>query len=277
MIDAGKPVSRRVFMAALGIGAPLSMIGGDAFSAEKPLSAFASKGIGRLSHAQFDTLLQRYVSRDAERYNRVDYRSFKRSGHAALKEYALSLEAHDPVQLSPAEAKAFWLNLYNARTLDIVLDYYPINSIRKIDLGGGGLFKGGPWSAKLSIVNGVELSLDDIEHRILRPLFNDPMTHYGLNCASYSCPNLGAQAYTGDGIDAALAANATDYINHPRGVSVSANVITASKIYSWYVDDFGGQKKLKDHWKGYAEPEHFSRIETAKIGGFAYDWSLNDV
>ena len=276
MTKADGSISRRAVLAAIGLGLPLSLIDRHALAAPEPLAAFAPKGGKQFGHAGFDTLLRQYVRPDAERYNRVDYRSFKQSGHTALKDYVASLEAEDPVQLSPAHAKAYWINLYNARTLDIVLDHYPVTSIRKIDLGGGGLFKTGPWSAKLAKVNGVGLSLDDIEHRILRTVFNDPMTHYGLNCASYSCPNLLALAYEGDTVDAAMAVNASDYVNHRRAIAISGNVITASKIYSWYVDDFGGQKKLKDHWLKYAEPGLGSRVAEARIGGFAYDWSLND-
>ena len=127
------------------------------------------------------------------------------------------------------------------------------------------------------VVGGVELSLDDVEHEIVRALFKDPMSHYGLNCASYSCPNLAARAYTGGNVDALLAENARDYVNHPRGVTVSDDEITASKIYSWYADDFGGKGALKAHWKSLASADLAQRIDTASVGSFVYDWSLNDV
>jgi len=126
-------------------------------------------------------------------------------------------------------------------------------------------------------VAGTELSLDDIEHRVVRPLFADRLSHYGLNCASYSCPNLATRAYTGETLAAMLSRGARDYVNHKRGIAISAGVITASKIYSWYAEDFGGKTRLKGHWKAFAAPDLGARLDAAEIGGYAYDWSLNDV
>lgn len=272
-----KALSRRNLLVGLvlcGVGAAQN---GTAFAEQEPIAAFVPKGSGSVTHERFDALLQAYVRRNAERYNRVDYRSLQRSGHAELKLYIAGLEEHDPVTLSATDALAYWINLYNAKTLDVVLSSYPIPSIREIKLGGGGFFTSGPWSKKIVRINGSDLSLDDIEHRIVRPIFGDPMSHYGLNCASYSCPNLLSRAYTGDTIASALQANAVDYINHRRGISISGNVIIASKIYSWYAGEFGRGLKLKEHWMKYAEPDLGVRIQRAKIGSFTYDWSLNDV
>lgn len=268
-------LSRRIFL--IGLGSALAVHGTPLQAAESPLTALAPAGTGSVGHERFDTLLQRFVKPDAESYNRVDYRAFQRSGRRELAAYLDGLSTQDPTRLSRREAHAYWINLYNAKTLDIVLEHYPVSSIRKIRLGGGGLFKSGPWSRKLLTVAGTELSLDDIEHRIVRPLFGDPLSHYGLNCASYSCPNLATRAYTGETVDAILAQGARDYVNHPRGVAVSSGTITASKIYSWYAEDFGGTARLKTHWKSFAAPDLKARIDAAAIGGYDYDWSLNDV
>lgn len=240
-------------------------------------AAFAPSGSSSVDHTAFDQLLQRYVKSDKNRYNRVDYKSLGRAGAAPLKSYVSALSSINPAGLSPNEAHAFWINLYNAKTLEVIIDHYPVASIRDIKLGGGGLFKTGPWSKKIMVIAGVELSLDDVEHEIVRALFKDPMSHYGLNCASYSCPNLAARAYTGGNVDALLAESARDYVNHPRGVKVSDGEITASKIYSWYADDFGGKDALKAHWKSLASADLARRIDTASVGSFVYDWSLNDV
>ncbi|MBA3447167.1 MAG: DUF547 domain-containing protein [Pseudaminobacter sp.] len=191
--------------------------------------------------------------------------------------YIADLETVDPTRLSRDEAHAYWTNLYNAKTLDVVLGRYPVSSIKKINLGGGGIFGGGPWSKKLITVQGIKLSLDDIEHRIVRPLFADPMSHYGLNCASYSCPNLATVSYTGQNIDSKLLEGASDYINHDRGLSISDGRITASKIYSWYANDFGGEDHLKVHWKQFATPELAAKIDGGRIGSYVYDWTLNDI
>jgi hypothetical protein len=229
-----------------------------------------------MSHAAFDAILKRHVRPDGAGYNRVDYRAMKRESRAALASYLDDLQAARPSAFSAAGAHAYWINLYNAATLGVVLDHYPVASIRDIDLGGK-LFASGPWSKRFLSVAGEALSLDDIEHRIVRPIFADPMSHYALNCASYSCPNLAARAYTGRNRRALMAEGAAAYVNHERGVAVARGTITASKIYSWYAADFGGRGRLKSHWMGLAEPRRAAAIGDARIGRFRYDWSLNDV
>ena len=267
---------RHLLTGTAATAAALTMSGPQALAAS-PIRKLRPRGSGSFDHSSFDALLQAYVKPDAQGYNRVDYRGLKSGGQGALKAYVSSLEAARPTGLSSAEAQAFWINLYNAKTLDVVVDRYPVTSIKKINLGGGGLFGSGPWSKKLMVVEGTELSLDDVEHRIVRPLFDDPMSHYGLNCASYSCPNLMTRAYTGANVKGLMAQSAVDYVNHPRGVTVKSNRIVASKIYSWYAGDFGGKRQLKSHWGQFAEPNHAAAISNASLGRFVYDWSLNDV
>jgi hypothetical protein len=251
-----------------------------ASAALKPLPAMAAmtgfrpKGQAKVDHARYDALLKSYVKSDANAYNRVDYGGVK-ANLSVLRDYIAALEAVDPVSLSRNEAHAYWINLYNAKTLEVVADAFPVKSIKKINLGGSGLFGSGPWKAKIITVNGTALSLDDVEHEIVRALFKEEMSHYGLNCASYSCPNLAARAYTGTNVDALLRESAIAYVNHPRGVSVENGRITASKIYSWYADDFGGKGKLKPHWQALANPDKATAIESASISGYDYDWSIN--
>lgn len=244
--------------------------------ASAAMTDFRPRGQGRADHSDFDRLLKAHVKPDAQAYNRVDYRGVK-ADLGALRAYVTSLEAADPASLSRDEAHAYWINLYNAKTLEVVAEAYPVTSIKKINLGGSFLFGSGPWKARLMTVSGRELSLDDIEHEIVRALFRDKMSHYGLNCASYSCPNLATSAFTGDNVDAALRQNAVDYVNHPRGVAVSNDRITASKIYSWYAGDFGGKGKLKDHWSSLASPAKAAAIAAASIAGYEYDWSINSL
>jgi hypothetical protein len=178
--------------------------------------------------------------------------------------------------LSRAQQYAYWVNLYNARTIAVVLEHYPVASIRDIDLGGS-FFGSGPWSARLITVEGEKLSLDDVEHRILRPLWRDPRTHYAVNCASIGCPNLATQAFTPANTKRLLDSGAKAYVGHPRGVSIEDGVITASKIYDWFAEDFGDEAALRRHWSTYADPAKQAAIAAAqRIGRYAYDWSLND-
>jgi Protein of unknown function, DUF547 len=255
------------------IGASLAP---DVSAAASALDAFAPNGSGGFDHSAFDSVLDGAVIPDAQGYNRVNYKTLKGKS-AALTAALAQMQAASPSNFSKAEAKAFWINLYNAKTLDVVLDKYPVTSIKKINLGGGGLFGSGPWSAKILNVERQDLSLDDVEHRILRALFKDPMTHYALNCASYSCPNLAARAYTAANMAKLMQANAAAYVNHKRGVSLDGASITASKIYSWYGADFGGKSKLKAHWMKFAAPEKAAAIDAAQSVSFGYDWKLNDV
>jgi Protein of unknown function, DUF547 len=242
--------------------------------AASALKEFKPAGSDKADHAVFDAILNQYVSIDTAGYASVNYSALI-GQRANVEGYVASLLAIDPRQLSRNEAHAYWINLYNAKTLAIMLENWPVKTIRDINLGGGGFFGKGPWSKKLMTIAGVELSLDDVEHRIIRPIFNNPLSHYALNCASYSCPNLMPNAYTAGNLKAQMRASATLYINHPRGLSIKDGEITASKIYSWYAADFGGKGKLKAHWAEFATPELAAQIEAASIGGYEYDWNAN--
>lgn len=252
-------------------------------AANSPADIFAPSSKGStvtVGHSAWDKLLASYVSTDADGVNRIDYARFKAEGRAALQGYIASLEAVDVKSLDRPEQFAFWANLYNAKTIAIVLDKYPVKSIKDISLGGGLLaaVTGGPWKAKVLKVAGVDLSLDDIEHAILRPLFKDPRVHYAVNCASFGCPNLAAEALTGAKLEAQLDAGARAYVNSPRGLSVSDGDVTASSIYSWFQDDFGGSEAgVLAHMRKYADEALKQKLEgISAIAGYSYDWNLND-
>jgi hypothetical protein len=155
-----------------------------------------------------------------------------------------------------------------------------VKSIRDISLGGGlvAALSGGPWKAKVVKIQGVELSLDDIEHGILRPVFKDPRVHYAVNCASISCPNLRTEASIGAKLNQQLDSAARDYVNSPRGVRFENGRPVISSIYVWYEDDFGGTDQgVLDHLRRYAAPPLERRLAGVKsIGKDAYDWGLND-
>ncbi len=232
-------------------------------------------------HVAWQKLLSAFVVTSADGVNRVRYARFKREAHGALKDYVTALQKVSVKRLERAEQFAFWGNLYNAKTVDIVLDRYPVESIRKINLGGGvmSVFSGGPWKAKVVRVDGRDLSLDDIEHAIMRPTFKDARVHYAVNCASIGCPNLLTEPLAGSRLEEQLAAAASGYVNHPRGVSVNAGRVQASKIYSWYQEDFGGNEAgVLNHLRRYATPSLKSKLDgISVVDRFAYDWSLNDV
>src|SRR3990172_522751 len=269
--------------AAIALCVMVARLSGSAL-ADTPQDLFRAPESGStqtVDHSAWDRLLKAYVKADPSGLNRVDYAAFKAGGHGELKAYVRHLEKVDPRGLDKAEQFAFLANLYNAKTIDIVLDKYPVKSIKDISLGGGlvATFTGGPWKAKVLTLQGVELSLDDIEHTILRPIFKDPRVHYAVNCASTGCPNLGTEAFTGAKLNEQLDAAARAYVNHPRGVDVRSDGLVASSIYSWFADDFGGtEEAVLSHLKKYAEPELRARLAgSASITDYAYDWSLNDI
>ena len=248
---------------------------------ETAFSMHAPSSPAKVDHASWDKLLKSYVKPAENGLNRVDYRRFKAEGHGQLKAYVRSLEAVDVAKLGRAEQFAFWANLYNAKTIDIVLDRYPVASIRDINLGGG-LFAavvGGPWKAKVVTVNGQALSLDEIEHTILRGLFKDHRVHFAVNCASVGCPNLGIDALTGVRLDELLESGGRAFVNTPRGVKLENGKLKVSKIFDWFKADFGGSDQtVLAHIRRYADPDLKTRLEgVTRIDDTFYDWSLNDV
>lgn len=210
--------------------------------------------------------------------NLVDYAALKAdpAARAALKAYIAALEEIDPEGLTRDGRFAFWVNLYNAVTVDVVIDHYPVASIRDISISPG-LFSKGPWGKKLVTMGGRELSLDDIEHAILRPQFKDERVHYAVNCASWSCPDLAPEPYEEATLDATLDAAAHAYINSPRGARFDDGELVLSSIFDWYQKDFGGgEAGVLAHIRKYADDALAAKLEgISHISSYDYDWSLN--
>ena len=230
-----------------------------------------------VDHAAWNRFLARYVVAGADGINRVAYGRAGADDRAALGSYLAGLAGTDVDGLSRAEQMAFWINLYNATTIRVVLDHYPVASIRDIDISPG-LFADGPWDAPLVTVSGEALTLNDIEHRILRPLWRDARVHYALNCAALGCPNLAPVAYTGATVEGMLELAARAFVSHPRGVTIAGDEVTVSRLYDWYIEDFGDSEAgVIDHLTHYAEPDLAGRLRAiGRLDGTTYDWALND-
>jgi len=178
-----------------------------------------------------------------------------------------------PETLSADEATVYWANLYNALTLQIVLENYPVKSIREIKSG----FRPGPWKRKLVTINGENLSLDNIEHDILRQKYPSPYVHYMVNCASVGCPNLKPGLWQIDTLEADQKSAARDFINSRRGAVVTDKGLKLSSIYKWFKKDFGGQAGVLAHIHKYAGPDLAAAIDRGvKTRKYDYDWSLNE-
>lgn len=230
-----------------------------------------------VDHSAWNVFLQRRVRRRVDGVMGVEYQAVTAEERGALRDYLDRLAAVPVSALARPEQYAFWVNLYNALTVRIVLDHPGKASIRDIALSGG-LFDSGPWSTRVITVEAEALTLNDIEHRILRPIWRDPRTHYALNCASVGCPDLRATAYTAAGLAGALDAAAQAYVNHPRGVEAGPDGLTLSSIYNWFADDFGGEAGVLAHLRRYAAPALLAAIDRApRVIGYRYDWTLNSV
>ena len=230
-----------------------------------------------IDHTAWTDFLTTYVSEGNDGVTRVAYAQVTDADKKALGTYLAQLAATPISRLNRAEQRAYWINLYNALTVKVVLDHYPVASIRDIDISPG-LFADGPWDKELIEVEGEALSLNDIEHRILRPIWRDPRIHYALNCASIGCPNLRSLAFTAGNTEMLLEAAARAYVNHPRGGRIEDGKLIVSSIYVWFQEDFGDNDAgVIAHLSRYANRDLAAKLSAvARIGAHEYDWRLND-
>jgi hypothetical protein len=231
-----------------------------------------------IDHTAWDVLLRRYIVPGKAGITLFKYRAVSGDDRKSLADYVASLAAVPISKFGRSEQLAYWINFYNALTVKVVLDHYPVKSIRDIDISPG-LFTDGPWDKKLVSVESATISLNDIEHRILRPIWRDNRVHYAVNCASIGCPNLQARAFTGSDMDPMLNKGAQEFVNSPRGVSIKDGLVTVSKIYDWFYVDFGeSDDDLFRHLLKFAAPTIRERLKAiGNIDNVAYDWRLNDV
>ena len=228
-----------------------------------------------VDHSAWDQFLSKYTRRNGQGVNLVAYGSVSSADKKSLQAYLNNLQATDVTKLNRNEQYAFWLNLYNASTVNLGIKNFPLNSI--LDIKSNPLDLKGPFNDNVAKVNGKKLTLDTIESGIVRPIWNDPRLHYAFNCAAISCPNLGSKAYKGATINAQLNAAAKAYVNDPRGIRIRNGEITASKIYFWYSDDFGkNEKAVLAHIKKFGSAKLKAALDgKTKINSYEYDWALN--
>ncbi len=227
-----------------------------------------------IDHSAWDGFIAANLRGGDDGVARIAYGEVSAADRAALDGYLESLSRVRIGAYSRDEQRAYWINLYNAVTVDIVFEHYPLDSIRDIS---SGLFSSGPWKLDLVRVEGEDLSLDDIEHRILRPIWRDPRIHYAVNCASLGCPNLQPGAFTAANTEALLERGAREFVNHERGARIVGGKLEVSSIYDWFDADFGGNDRgVIEHLRRYAEPELDAALGSIeRISDDSYDWRLN--
>ncbi len=202
----------------------------------------------------------------------VDYAGFKKE-EARLDAYLDLLAGVDPNSLARNDRFAFYANAYNAWTIKLILTGYPgVASIKDL----GSLFKS-PWKKKFVRLGGEVITLDHIEHDILRPQFKDPRVHMAVNCASKSCPPLWGEPFTGRSLDVQLDAAARNFINTPRFNRLEGDTLYVSRIFKWFGEDFDDD--VISFFEKYADDQLKRRIQTNRsaldVQYLDYDWSLN--
>lgn len=229
-----------------------------------------------IDHQLWQDFLSQHVKTNNEGIHLIDYPNIHEKELKILERYIRTMSTIPIQNYNRNEQLAFWINLYNALTVSVVARYYPVDSIQEIDISPG-LFSIGPWGANLITVANTPLSLDDILNRIIRPIWNDPRTFYAINDASIGAPNLSQEAYKGNTLSSQLNTAAFSYINSLRGVQIIDNQLITSKIYDWYIDDFGGKEELViSHIELFADKELRKKLlKYKKINGYIYNWHLN--
>lgn len=229
-----------------------------------------------ISHQEWNEFLNVHVFTNEEGINLVDYAKLTEKDLNSLKNYIKKMSAIDINNYNRQEQLAYWINIYNALTVHTVASYYPVANIREVNISPG-LFSLGPWGANLITIKNTSLSLDDINNRIIRPIWNDPRTHYTLNNATIGAPNLGKQAYKGPILEQQLNEAAATYINSLRGVQVIEGKLVISKLYDWFEEDFGGTKQnVIQHLLQYATEPLLSQLKHINtIDSYMYNWHIN--
>lgn len=212
----------------------------------------------------YNDLLQKHVTKDGI----VDYKSFK-ADEAKLDTYISYLEKTTPASSwSENKQKAFWINTYNAYTIKLILENYPLKSIMDIKQDGKTA-----WKISFAKVGGKTYTLDYIEHEILRKNLFDPRIHVGVNCASGSCPKLGNVAFTEENVHANLDELMKEFINDSSRNKITNNKVQISSIFDWFKEDFTKNGSVIDYLNKYSNTEINSNTA---ISYLKYDWSLNN-
>lgn len=232
-------------------------------------SDFKNSGTKPVSHEQWDKLLKKHVSADGK----VNYKGFIKDS-VELNKYLKQLSDNSPDENSWTrnEQLAYWINAYNAFTVQLVIRHYPIKSIKDIVKINIPLVNS-PWDIKFFKIGNVKMDLNTIEHDIIRKKFKEPRIHFSLVCASKSCPKLRNEAFTANKLEEQLMEQAKDFLKDSSRNKISKDKIELSKIFDWYSSDFPKGDKLIEFLNTYS-PVQINK--DVKISYMDYDWDLNE-
>lgn len=229
-----------------------------------------------INNDDFNRFLSKYAKMD-NGITKISYAKVSKNDKQSLKTYIDTLANIPILSYAKSEQQAYWINLYNALTIYVILETYPIKSIKE---SYGGAFKSGPWNKKLLTVEGREISLNDIEHRILRPIWKDTRVHFLVNCASLGCPNLLLSAITANTYEKIADQAAREFINHSRAITIEGNKLILTSLVDWYKEDFGSTiDNIIAYFMKYANPQTQEKLKQYKDKKilYQYDWGLNNI
>ena len=226
-----------------------------------------------LNHQRWQEILSTYLQeRPDGSGRRFNYQGVTQADKAKLEQYLMQLQRIKPRQLNQNEQLAYWINLYNALTVNLVIKHFPIESIKEI---GDGIT--GPWNMSIATVEGMSLTLNNIEHGILRGIWKDNRIHYVINCASIGCPDLPSTPIVSENINQQLNQGAIRFINQEKALHFIEGTLILSSIYNWFSDDFGANNQiLLQHLMQYAKPVLKTKLRQYEGEiDFTYNWKLN--
>ncbi|QJX48193.1 DUF547 domain-containing protein [Hymenobacter taeanensis] len=236
--------------------------------ARPPVGPTATAAV--FDHSSFDRLLKQYVNDKGL----VNYKALKAKPQQ-LNQYLQLLSKNPPApSWSKQEQMAYWINAYNAYTIRLILNHYPLESIKDIGSKIKIPLVTTPWAMKFFTIGGQKMSLDEIEHGILRKKYNDPRIHFALVCASISCPRLRTEAYTAAQLDRQLDDQGRDFLNNPGKNKVGKSEAQLSKYFDWYKSDWTENGQSVASWVN-----KYSTIKMssdAKVSYLDYNWQLNE-
>lgn len=222
----------------------------------------------KIEHDTWTQLLSLYVDQEGW----VDYAGFKNDA-TRLDAYLKLISDNPPGDDQSRNSKmAYWLNAYNAFTIKLIIDHYPVASIK--DLGGSITMVNSPWDQKFFTIGGTDFDLNTIEHEILRPIFGDPRIHFGANCASVSCPKLMNEAFSEEELDLQLDRQTKIFINNPEKNQISVLNAELSSIFSWFKSDFEASGGVISFINKYLDTP---MDDQAKVSYKKYNWALNEL
>lgn len=230
----------------------------------------ASAAPPNADHSLFNQLLKKYVNEKGF----VNYKGFKRE-QGELRKYLNLLSSNPPTdQWTRNDQMAYWINAYNAFTIELILNHYPVKSIKDIGSTIQIPFVTTPWASKFFKIGGEPTSLDNIEHGILRKKFDDPRIHFALVCAAVSCPPLRNEAYVGSQLDAQLNAQGRTFFNDPTKNVITPGRVSLSKILDWYGGDFKKNGQTIAKWVNRYVSTKLA--DNASVSYQDYNWALNE-